>query len=114
MGLAALAAAAAAYFFAGPQGKKNRAQAKRWVAQAKRDVVKELRRAKAVNQGSYDRVVDSVMGKYRKLKKVSPAEAAAAVKELKDHWRRVSTAMKVSSRRPARKAGSKKARGKRK
>ena len=102
LGVAALAAAAAAYYFYGKNGAKNRAKAKKWMADAKREVVGGLRKLKTVNKDAYDRTVETVMGRYRKLKDVAPGEVAALSKEMKSHWRNVSKAVKPA-RKPARK-----------
>ncbi len=103
---AALAAGAAAYYFSGRNGAKSRAKAKKWVSDAKREVVSELRKLKTLNKGAYDRTVEAVAGRYRKLKDVAPGELAALTREMKGHWGNVSKAF--SARKPARRPAAKK------
>ncbi len=100
VGVAALAAAAAAaYFFYGKGGAKNRAKAKKWAADAQREVVKNLKRLKTVNQAAYNRTVDAVAKKYRALKDISPGELQAITREMKAHWRNVNKAVNAKTRR---------------
>lgn len=88
VGVTALAAAAAAgtYFFAGKRGAKNRAKVSKWADSAKTDVVKRIKGMGKVTKASYNETVDTVMGQYKKLKKLQPTEVAALASELKGHW----------------------------
>ncbi len=102
----ALAAGAAAYYFYGKNGAKNRAKAKKWASAAKREVVKELRKLKTLDKSAYDRTVEAVAGRYRKLKDVAPDELSALTREMKGHWGNVSKAF--FARKPARRTAAKK------
>ena len=85
------AAALGAYFYAKtPKGKKQVAKIKTkatlWANNAKRDILKHVKDLKDVNQKNYHAVVDSVMKKYKEVKKLAPKEVALVASELKKHW----------------------------
>lgn len=102
-GITALAAAAAAgtYFFAGKRGAKNRAKVSKWADAAKQDVVKQLRGVKQVSKDSYNAAVDAVMGNYKKLQKIKPAEVVALASELKGHWNNISRELQTAGKKIA-------------
>ncbi len=85
------AAALGVYFYSKtPKGKKKMADVKTktslWANAAKRDILKHVKELKALNQKGYHAVVDTVMKKYKAVKKLAPQEVAMVSKELKKHW----------------------------
>ena len=90
LGLAAVAAAAAgAYFFYGKNGAKNRKHLKAWTVKAKGEVMENLEKLSDVSEKTYNKTVDQVLAKYKKLKHVAPKELAEVQKELKSSWKMV-------------------------
>lgn len=90
LGLAAVAAAAAgAYYFYGKDGAKNRKQLKSWVVKAKGELMEEIESLKDVSETTYDKSVDKVLAKYKKLKTVAPKEWAQVQKDFKSSWKSV-------------------------
>jgi hypothetical protein len=109
---ATLAAAASAYLLS---DKKTKTKAKKWVADARKEVAKNIKAAKKVSAKDYARIVDQTMQRYGSVKDMSAADMMAAGKDLKGEWNRIqahatkmvkkSTSKKaVSKGKPARKA----------
>ena len=116
VGLAALAAAAAgAYYFNGPDGKKHKKQVKAWSEKAKKEMIAKVKQMKSMSAGAYHQAAAEVLAKYKQAKNVDPAELAALGKELKSHWDGISKTLakaaqkagKVVTRKPAKKAKKK-------
>jgi len=91
LGVAALAAAAAAtYYFAGPKGKQHQKQAKAWAGQAKAEMLKKIKGMKTVSKAAYQKAAREVMAKYKQAKNVDAGELAALGKEIQSHWNSIS------------------------
>jgi gas vesicle protein len=86
LGVAAVAAAAGAYYFFGQNGDKHRKSAQAWVDKAKKDVLVEIKKLKNLNEQTYNSVAGKVLDKYAKFKKENPETFALLTKELKNHW----------------------------
>ncbi len=95
--------AAAAYFFFGPKGKKNREHAKSWAIKMKGDVVAKLEKVKEINKSTYNEIIDSVSKKYKNSKDATNTEINAIAKDLKKHWKSISKLAK-----PVKKTSTKK------
>lgn len=87
---ASIVALTAAYFFFGPKGKKNQAEVKKWILKIKKEIVEKMKRAKAISKPVYDKIVDTVVARYKKELKASQKEAQGLAKDLKDHWEVIS------------------------
>ncbi|HEY9584112.1 MAG TPA: hypothetical protein VJI33_00825 [Candidatus Paceibacterota bacterium] len=87
LGASLAAAAAGAYFFFGPKGKKHRATTRAWAIKMKGDIVEKLERAKDVSEPIYNKIIDSVASEYKKGKKASQEEIVALAQDLKKHWK---------------------------
>lgn len=85
--------AAAAYFFLGPNGKKNQKAVKSWAIKMKGDVVEKLENAREVGEPVYHQIIDTVAAKYEKGKTTAPAEVQALAQDLKKHWKTISSAI---------------------
>ena len=102
VGVAAAAAAAAGmYFFAGKHGAKNRKQVKAWAHKAKKEVVAQLKKAKALNQKKYNQIVSEVSKRYSRVKNLDPKEVARLTKELQGYWKQIERVARARSRKPA-------------
>ena len=87
---ALVAFAAAGYFFLGPKGKKNRKTTRAWMIKMKGDVVEKLESMEDITKGTYDAVVDTVSSAYEVIAG-SKEEVAKLSKELKSHWKSISS-----------------------
>ena len=84
---ATAAAAAGAYYFYGPNGKRHRKLLKGWSVKAKGELLQRVERLPEVNAKDYYDIVDKIARKYAKLKEVNSKELAEFKRELKTHWR---------------------------
>ncbi len=95
LGLAALAAAAGAYYFYGAKhSAQHRKQMKGWMIKAKGEVVEKLEKAKDLSQESYEKVVSQVMDKYGKVKGIDPTDLQAMAADFKKHWKNIASQLK--------------------
>ncbi len=88
-GLVAAAAAGAYFLFGTDEGKKTQKKIRGWAVKAKGEVMDKLEDMKEVSEDGYYKVVDNVVGKYKKLKKVQGTEVDSLIKDLKKHWKNI-------------------------
>jgi hypothetical protein len=88
-GVAALAAAG--YFFFGPNGEKNIKKTKGWMIKMKGEIVEKIEKMKEVSEPTYHQAVDAVAKKYSAVKSIDSVAVEKMVKELKKHWKSIST-----------------------
>ena len=99
---AALAAASAAgYFFYGPQGIKNRKQARAWAIKAKADVLGEIEKLREVSETKYHMLVDKAILRYGKQANVTEADIAALSGELKKYWKHIAASAAPKKKKTA-------------
>ena len=92
LGLAlAAAAAAGVYFLYGTNdAKKNRKAVKGWALKAKGEVLEKIEQVKGeLTEENYHKIVDTVTGKYRKLKTAHGDDVEMLVKDMKGHWKNI-------------------------
>ncbi len=89
---AAALAAAAAYLLS---DKKQRTRAKAWVARARKEVAKNVRKAHRMGKKEYHRAVTRAMKRYAGLHNVNAAELVKATRDMKDEWKRLRKDAKV-------------------
>ena len=90
IGTGAVALVAASYFFLGPKGKKNQKKTRAWMIKMKGDVVEKLESVQDITKETYDTIVDSVGDAYATVAE-SKDEVAKLAKELKSHWKSISS-----------------------
>lgn len=91
---AALAAASAAgYFFYGPEGNKNRKQARAWALKAKAEVLGNIENLREVSEEKYQMLVDKAVARYGKKAGVTEADLSALSGELKKYWKNISASV---------------------
>ncbi len=93
VGIAALAAAAT--YFLGEDGERNREKVKGWALKFKGDVLEKMEGLKNIDKESYHKVVDNVTKRYKKIKKVSAPELKKLSKDLKGAWKSISKELKA-------------------
>lgn len=111
VGLAA-GAALAYYLYGTPGGAKTRTKIRGWMLRARGEVLEKLEQLQEINQEIYNKVVDSVLTNYQKIKDIDAAEIDTLATRLKGYWRNIqrhlpdaTAAAKPKRRRP--KAASK-------
>lgn len=100
---ATLAAAALGVYFYGKDGKKHRKKFKSWMLRAKADVLDKVEGLKDVTKEKYNEVVESVVAKYAKMKRVSKKDADALKKKLKSHWNEIHRQSQSAKKRASKK-----------
>jgi hypothetical protein len=114
---ATLAAAAGAYLLS---DKKTKTKAKKWVAEARKEIVKNAKVARKLGEKEYARIVDEAMKHHAALENLTAADVIKEGKMLKAEWEKIQAEAKkiakagapkkaVAKKKPARKI--KKARG---
>lgn len=116
--LAAVAAASAAgyYFYGAKDAKKHRNATAKWAKNLQKDVVKEAKKLKDLDEKAMAVIVDQAAKAYKGLDDVTPGDLRAAVSELKGNWeevkkelRRTGSKAKASVKKAVKKAAPKKA-----
>ena len=99
LGASIAGAAATAYFFLGPKGKKHQREAKAWAIKMKGDVVEKLETAREISEPVYKTIVDSVSSMYAKRKGlgVNSKDVKALAKDLKKHWKSISARARTAT-----------------
>jgi len=88
-GLVAAAAAGAYFLFGTEHGVKTQKKIRGWAVKAKGEVMDKIEDMKEVTEENYYNTIDTVVGKYKKLKKVQGTEVDALIKDLKKHWKNI-------------------------
>lgn len=96
LGLAAAAATAAGAFYAfgGKKGAKNRHKVVKWAGDLKKDVVKQAKKVKKLDEQAYHAIVDEVANAYHAIQDIDPDHVMAAAGELKDGFAHVRKELK--------------------
>jgi len=89
--LAAVAAAGAAgyYFYGSKDAKKHRSATAKWATGLKKDVIREAKKLKKLDEAAMAAIVDNAANAYKGMQDVTPADLKAAVSELKGNWAQV-------------------------
>jgi len=93
-GLLAAATLGAHFLFNTKKGKQSLKHIKSWAFKMKAEMLEKLERAKEVNQEVYDRVIDEIGEKYKKVKGMTVEEVTEIVQELKSQWKKIHTEIK--------------------
>jgi len=105
LGLAAIAAAAGAYYFFGSaESRQHRKQATAWANRAKKDLVGELKNLKTVSRKSYAAAAAQVLAKYKKFQQEHPQEYARLKQELGGQWQKIEKHLPKSAKQAVRQA----------
>lgn len=88
---AAVAAAGAAgyYFYGSKNAKKHRSAAQKWAKDLKKDVVREAKKLKDLDEKALALIVDQASKAYKGVSDISPEDLRNAVTELKGSWSQV-------------------------
>lgn len=88
-GLAVAALVGGYFLYNNTNVKKKIKPIKGWAMKAKGEVLEKIEKIKNINEESYHKVVDTVVGKYQKIQTINTAELAALAQELKKHWKSI-------------------------
>jgi len=98
LGASLASLAATAYFFLGPDAKKNQKYAKSWAIKMKGDVVAKLEAARNITKPVYHEIIDNVAAKHEKVVATSSKEVKELAGELKKHWNTINTVVKEEAK----------------
>src|SRR3990167_3026215 len=85
--IAAAAAAGAGYYFYGDKkAKKHRQAASKWAQGMKKEVVREAKKLKRLDQKAMARIVDQAASVYEGARAIDRKDLRAAAGELKRNW----------------------------
>ncbi len=107
---AAALTAAAAYLLS---NKKQRTRAKAWVVKARKEVAKNVKKARRMGEKDYHRVVARATKRYAGLHNVNTAELIKVTCDMKDEWKRLQKDAKVLAKMVGAKGAKKAVRPKR-
>jgi DNA polymerase III gamma/tau subunit len=84
------AAGAASYYFLGDKNAdKHRKKAAKWAKDMQKDVIKNAKKLKKIDEQALRAVVDESMKAYKTLKDVSSDDVERAAEELKSGWEHI-------------------------
>lgn len=95
-GVAALGAGA--YYFLGPNGKKNQQKAKVWMTKMEKEIGSKMKKIKSATEPIYHKTVDALTETYSKQYKEHAPEIKAFAKQLKSNWKKVEQKVKPVSK----------------
>ncbi len=93
-GLLVAATLGANFLFNTKKGKQSLKHIKSWAFKMKAEILEKLERAKEVNQEIYNRVIDELGEKYKKVKGMTVEDVTAIAQELKSQWKNVQAEIK--------------------
>lgn len=97
--LAAVAGAAAGYYFYGTQNaKKHRQAATAWAKGLKKDVHAQVKSLKKIDAQSVAKIVDKASKSYQTAKGASKGDVMMAAKELKANWKSIQAELAPSKK----------------
>lgn len=100
--IAAGAAAAAGYYFYGAKNaKQHRKEVSSWAKDFQKDVIREAKKLKVINEAVLHEMVDRIATSYRGGKGIDAAELKAIVHELKSNWKKIQADARAASKRVA-------------
>lgn len=108
IGAGVVAAAAATYFFFGPEGKKNRGKLKGWMIRMKGEIIEKMENAKELSEQTYQKIVDAVAARYEK-QGISKEAVVGFAEMLKRQWKGFAKKHAPAKKAPAKKKTAKSA-----
>lgn len=92
--LTAAIVACAVYFLTGERGRKNREKIKEIAGEMKKELLERMKELKRLTKEEYERLVDEIGEKYKRVKKVSQREIANVIATMKDAWAHIEKEIK--------------------
>ena len=98
------AVGAIAYLLFGPDGKKNQKIVKGWAVKMKGEIMEELEKMEEISGPTYEKIIDKVGEKYKKIKNVDLEDVVTEINNFKKNWKEI----EKKSKAPAKKVVAKK------
>jgi gas vesicle protein len=99
-GMAALGAGA--YYLLGPKGKENQKKLLVLAGKMKKEVEKEIKKAKTATLPVYNKIVDTVSSNYAKQYNLHEKDIKAFAKKMKDEWKKAKKTVKSATKKKVR------------
>lgn len=99
-GLLVAATLGAKFLFNTKKGKQSLKHIKSWAFKMKGEVLEKLEKAKEINEETYNKLVEELGEKYKKVKGMTLDEVTEVVQELKGQWRSVHAEVKKMLKAP--------------
>ncbi len=95
---------AGVYYFFGPNAKKHQKKAKTLVNKVKKEVEREVKKAKEITIPLYHKAVDTVTKNYARQYKLHEKDIKALASKVKKEWKGVKRVAKKTVRKTKKKA----------
>jgi hypothetical protein len=113
VGLSAMALVAGAYFLYGAkEAGSNRKKVRGWMLKAKGEVLDGVEKLKSIDEAVYNKLIDTVLERYKKVKTINLADIEVLTKELKGHWKNLKKEVSVGNSSGLKSSNTKKSEGK--
>jgi DNA helicase TIP49 (TBP-interacting protein) len=96
IGAGVAAIGAGAYYFLGPNGKKNQKKAKVWMTKMEKEAEGKVKKIKNATLPMYHNTVDTLVETYSKQYKEHAPEIKAFAKHLKNNWKGIGKKAKTN------------------
>lgn len=98
-GAAAISAVGAGvYYLFGPKAKVHQKKTKALISKMKKEIDREVKKARKVTAPIYDDVVNAISSNYAKQYKIHEGDIKALAKKMKDEWKGVNKVAKKTVR----------------
>lgn len=97
------AVGAIAYLLFGPDGKKNQKVVKGWAIKMKGEVLEELEKLEEVSEPIYEKIIDKVGEKYKKLKNLDLEDVIKEIDSFKKDWKNIEKKNKPKAKKVVKK-----------
>lgn len=102
------AVGAIAYLLFGPEGKKNQKIAKGWAVKMKGEIMEEIEKLEEISGPIYEKIVDKVGEKYKKIKNVDLEDVVTEINNFKKSWKEIEKKSKAPTKKVVAKKMTKK------
>ena len=89
LGASAIALGATAYYFLGPEGEKHQRSAKKWMVDAKKKIIQEVKKGEHMSESMYGNIVDNMVMPYMKKGAATAKEIGVFAQDLKRDWKHI-------------------------
>lgn len=94
LGAGVAALGAGAYYLLGPKGKENQKKALALASKMKKEVEKEMKKAKKATAPVYYKIIDTISSNYTKQYKLHEKDIKSFAKKLKGEWKKAKKTVK--------------------
>lgn len=102
------AVGAIAYLLFGPDGKKNQKIVKGWAVKMKGEIMEELEKMEEISGPVYEKIVDKVGEKYKKIKNLDLEDVTKEIDSFKKNWKNIEKKSKAPTKKVVAKKMTKK------